>query len=110
MLTVIENNALDAADTWTTVSWERVAASRPDYIAFVDYPGQSFEQKVAVLRANPATRDLPAVREERFLDLPYAAWVSSPLNIDAAEQLRVTLERHGLVPESTIEPRHDLRP
>lgn len=104
------NATEDVADTWTTVSWERVAAARPDYIAFVDYPGQSLEQKVDVLRANPATRDLPAVREERFLDLPYAAWVSSPLNIDAAEQLRAALEEVDLLPDSGIEPAHDLRP
>lgn len=100
----------DVADTWTEVSWERLVTSEPDAIAFVDYPGQSFEQKVQVLESNPATKDLPAVKDERYVNLPISAWTSGPLNIDAAEQLRVTLERHGLVPESTIEPRHDLRP
>ncbi|WP_277454118.1 ABC transporter substrate-binding protein [Janibacter sp. DB-40] len=100
----------DVADTWTEVSWERLVTSQPDAIAFVDYPGQTFEQKVEVLETNPATKDLPAVEEERYVNLPIAAWTSGPLNIDAAEQLRVTLERHGLVPESAIEPRHDLRP
>lgn len=103
------NATEDVRDTWTTVSWERLAASEPDFFAFVDYPGQTYEQKVDVLRANPATRDLPAVREERFLNLPYEAWTSSPLNIDAAEQLRADLEQHALVPESRIEPHHDLR-
>ncbi|WP_203043208.1 ABC transporter substrate-binding protein [Pimelobacter simplex] len=85
-------------DTWTEVSWERLATSRPDAFVFVDYPGQTFEQKVAVLRANPATRDLPAVREERFLNLPYAMWTSGPLNVDAAEEVRSALEGWGLVP------------
>lgn len=100
----------DIEDTWTSVSWERLVASEPDYFAFVDYPGQSLEQKIEILRTNPATKDLPAVQEERFLNLPYAAWTSSPLNIDAAEQLRVGLEEHGLVPDSGIEPERDLRP
>ncbi|MGH2322662.1 ABC transporter substrate-binding protein, partial [Enterococcus faecalis] len=32
-------NALeDVADTWTAVSWERLAAADPDAIMFVDYP------------------------------------------------------------------------
>lgn len=100
----------DVRDTWTEVSWERLVASEPDFIAFVDYPGQSFADKVAVLESNPATKDLPAVTQERYLNLPVAAWTSSPLNVDAAEQLRVALEEHGLVPASDIEPVKDLRP
>ncbi|GAA5039442.1 ABC transporter substrate-binding protein [Actinopolymorpha pittospori] len=100
----------DVKNTWTTVSWERVARARPDAIAFVDYPGQTFDQKVKVLRSNPATRDLEAVRQGRFLNLPYAAWTSGPLNIDAAEQLRASLEDWDLVPHSDIEPHLDLRP
>jgi iron complex transport system substrate-binding protein len=93
------NAMADLEDTWTEVSWERLAASRPDAFVFVDYPGQSFEQKVAVLKANPATRNLPAVREGRFLNLPYAMWTSGPLNIDAAEEVRTALETWGLVPK-----------
>ncbi|WP_408897407.1 ABC transporter substrate-binding protein [Nocardioides sp. R1-1] len=94
------NAMADTSDSWTEVSWERLATSRPDAFVFVDYPGQSFEQKVAVLKANPATRDLPAVREGRFLNLPYAMWTSGPLNIDAAEQVRAALEGWELVPAS----------
>lgn len=92
------NAMADLQDTWTEVSWERLAASKPDAFVFVDYPGQSFAQKVAVLKANPATRDLPAVREGRFLNLPYAMWTSGPLNIDAAEAVRASLEEWGLAP------------
>lgn len=63
-----------------------------------------------MLKSNPATKDLPAVTEERFLNLPIPAWTSSPLNINSAEQLRKALEEHGLVPASDIEPEHDLVP
>lgn len=94
------NGMADLKDTWTEVSWERLAASKPDAFVFVDYPGQTFEQKVAVLKANPATRDLPAVTQGRFLNLPYAMWTSGPLNIDAAEELRASLEAWGLAPRS----------
>lgn len=105
-----KNATADIEDTWTEVSWERLVAAEPDYVAFVDYPGQSFANKVKVLEANPATKNLPAVRERRYLNLPIAAWTSGPLNIDAAESLRKGLEEHELVPASDIEPGHDLEP
>lgn len=98
------NATEDVRDTWTTVSWERLAAADPDVIVFVDYPGQTVEEKIEVLRSNPASRNLKAVRESRFVNLPYAMWVSSPLNIDAAEIMRHVLERHGLAPQSDITP------
>jgi len=88
----------DLKDTWTEVSWERLAAAQPDAFLFVDYPGQTFEQKVAILKSHPATRNLPAVKEGRFLNLPYAMWTSGPLNIDAAEDARAALENWGLAP------------
>ncbi|WP_040807037.1 ABC transporter substrate-binding protein [Nocardia concava] len=101
-------NALeDVSDTWSQVSWERVAAADPDAIVFVDYPPQSFQQKVDLLRGKPGIQNLRAVREGRFLNLPYALWTSGPLNIDAAEQVRAQLERWNLVPPSGIRPASD---
>nr|WP_234794149.1 ABC transporter substrate-binding protein [Mycolicibacterium flavescens] len=102
------NATEDIQDTWTTVSWERIATADPDLIVFVDYPGQSVEEKIAALRSNPASRNLRAVRESRFVNLPYAMWVSSPLNIDAAETLRSVLEKRGLAPQSGITPSLDV--
>ncbi|GAB3252048.1 ABC transporter substrate-binding protein [Kineosporia babensis] len=104
----VTNATADVEDTWTEVGWERLAAANPDVIYFVEYPGQSYEEKVAVLKANPASRNLDAVKEERFVNLPYALWVSSPLNIDAAEWVRRSMEHFGLVPESGIETSLDV--
>lgn len=102
------NATEDVEDTWTAVSWERLTTADPDVIVFVDYPGQTVEQKIEALRSNPASRNLKAVRENRFVNLPYAMWVSSPLNIDAAETLRSVLETHGLAPESGTTPALDV--
>lgn len=102
------NATEDIQDTWTAVSWERLTTADPDVIVFVDYPGQSVDEKIAALRSNPASRNLKAVRENRFVNLPYAMWVSSPLNIDAAEIMRNVLENHGLAPESGITPALDV--
>lgn len=102
------NLAADVKDSWVQISWEKVAASKPDFIAFVDYPGATITEKIAQLETNPATRNLPAVKEKRYLSLPYVSWTSSPLNIDAAESLRSALEGIGLVPRTGIKPVHDL--
>lgn len=97
----------DVDDTWVAVSWERVAAANPDAFLFVDYPPQTFAEKVELLRTRPGFADLPAVRDSRFLNLPYALWTSGPLNVDAAEQVRAQLEEWQLVPESGITPQFD---
>ena len=96
------NATADVEDTWTKVSWERVATANPDIIAFVDYPPQTYQEKIDVLKSNALTKDLAAVKEERFINLPYAMWTESPLNIDAAEYLRKSFEKHGLAPTSDV--------
>lgn len=80
----------------------------PDFIALVDYPGQTFEEKIKVLRTNPATKDLEAVKENRFINLPIALWTESPLNVDAAEYVRKALEEYGLVPASEVTTKMEL--
>ncbi|MGB3769897.1 MAG: ABC transporter substrate-binding protein [Rhodococcus sp. (in: high G+C Gram-positive bacteria)] len=101
------NAVADLDDTWTAVSWERVAAADPDAIVFVDYPPQTFAEKVALLQARPGISELEAVREQRFLNLPYALWTSGPLNVDAAEQVREQLEAWGMVPPSNVSAEFD---
>ena len=99
-----QNATHDVNDTWVGIGWEKVATLKPDAIAFVDYDAQPFSEKVKVLQSNPATKKLAAVQKKRFLNLPYAMWTSGPLNIDAAEHLRVSLEKWGLEPKSSIKP------
>ncbi|MBI9000233.1 ABC transporter substrate-binding protein [Corynebacterium sp. CCM 9185] len=99
-----ENGAHDVEDTWVQVGWEKLAASAPDAFVFVEYPGQELDEKIELLRTNPVTRDLPAVKENRFINLPYAMWTAGPLNIDAAEHVRKGLEHLELVPASNIVP------
>lgn len=87
------NATADIENTWTTVGWDKLVSEDPDLIAFVDYPGQEYEEKVAVLKNHPAAKNLRAVRNENFINLPYAMWTSGPLNIDASEQLHAKLAK-----------------
>ncbi|ARU46002.1 ABC transporter substrate-binding protein [Corynebacterium silvaticum] len=100
-----QNASGDIEDTWTSVGWEKIASATPDAFVFVDYPGQEFNEKVEELRANPATKNLPAVKENRFINLPYTMWTSGSLNIDAAEHVRKGLEKFNLAPQSEMTPK-----
>lgn len=105
----VTNALSDVEDTWTSVSWERLAAADPDVIFFVDYPGQSYEEKIAALESNPSSKNLRAVQEKRYINLPYAMWCSGPLNVDGAEYIRKALEAYGLQPATDIQPTVDLK-
>lgn len=104
------NSNDDVHNTWTSVGWEKIAAARPDVIALVEYPGQTLQEKIDILKSNPATKDLPAVQQNRFINLPYVAWCSGPMNIDAAETLRKYLEQHHLAPASSVTTEFNLLP
>lgn len=73
--------------SWTTVSWEQVVTRRPELIVIVDYGDVSAEQKRHFLETNPATRDLPAVRNGNIVVLPYADVTPGPGNVRAVEEL-----------------------
>ena len=67
----LTNVAADVEETWTTMSWEALAASDPDVIVLVDAAWHSAATKMDRLRANPATAQLDAVREGRFVVVPF---------------------------------------
>ncbi|MGC5077989.1 ABC transporter substrate-binding protein [Agrococcus sp. DT81.2] len=64
-------NVADVGEAWTTMSWEALAASDPDVIVLVDAAWHTAASKVERLRANPATAQLDAVRDGRFVVVPF---------------------------------------
>lgn len=104
----IKNVLEDVDDTWTKVSWERLASADPDIIFFVDYPPQTIEEKIQALESNPASKNLKAVKEKRYVNLPYAMWCSGPLNVEGAEYIRMAMEHFGLAPKTDIKSDLDL--
>lgn len=87
----VENIAAGVQDTWASFSWEQVAEDDPDVIVLVDATWNSAETKRARLAANPATANLTAVINERYLVVPFAAGEAGvrnvPATVDLAEQL-----------------------
>ncbi|MFC7877628.1 putative F420-0 ABC transporter substrate-binding protein [Isoptericola sp. NPDC057391] len=95
----LENVAGDVHDTWTSFSWEQAIEADPDVIVLVDATWNSAEQKIERLESNPATARMTAVRESRYLTVPFPATEAGVRNVDAVVDLAAQLdELEGLEP------------
>lgn len=69
----LENIAGDIDATWAPFNWEAVVDANPDYIVLVDAAWNTADKKISVLESNPATANLTAVQQHRYLIVPFAA-------------------------------------
>ena len=83
-------------DTWTSAGWEQVVAADPDVIVLVDASWNTYDHKVQVLESNPALSQLTAVKEKRFVRLPFAATEAGVRNVEAAASLAQQVRDLGL--------------
>ena len=83
----LANIAGDVDDTWTPYNWEAVIAANPDVIVLVDASWNTAESKKAYLASNPATANLDAVKNERYLVVPFAAGEAGVRSVEAATSL-----------------------
>lgn len=77
----------DVEKSWTEVSWEPVIEKNPEVIVIVDYGQVTAAQKIAFLKGNPAFRNIDAVKNDRFVVLPYVEATPGPRNIEAIATL-----------------------
>lgn len=70
--------------SWADGSWETVLKANPDVIVLADASWDTAEEKKAYLRADPALRDLTAVRENAFVVVPFSASTPGPRLIEGA--------------------------
>jgi iron complex transport system substrate-binding protein len=83
----LENIAGDLSATWAPFNWEAVVDADPDFIVLVDSPWNSADKKIGVLQANPATANLSAVVNGRYLIVPFAASEAGVRTVEAAVSL-----------------------
>lgn len=83
----LENVAADVPDTWSSLSWEAVADRGPDVLVLVDSSWNTAEHKKQVLAGNPTTAALPAVREGRYVVVPFAASEAGVRSVEAVESV-----------------------
>ncbi|MDT9684243.1 ABC transporter substrate-binding protein [Streptomyces sp. TRM76323] len=86
----------DLDDVFGDVSWEQVVERKPEVIAIYDYAGAgSVERKKEFLLSQPALKDVPAIRNKRFVVLPLTATLVGVRSAYAVEDLA-----RGIHPES----------
>ena len=83
----VRNIAASVKDTWTSYNWESVIAANPDVIVLVDSSWGSKEKKISVLEGNPVTAQLDAVKNHRYLVVPFAASEAGVRTVSAAADL-----------------------
>nr|WP_239068729.1 putative F420-0 ABC transporter substrate-binding protein [Cellulomonas pakistanensis] len=83
----LTNIFADVHDTWTSAGWEQVVAADPDVIVLVDATWNTAESKIEALEQNPATAQLTAVREQRYLTVPFPAAEAGVRNAEAVVSL-----------------------
>jgi len=82
-------------DTWSSVGWEEVVAADPDVIVLVDATWNTAAKKISMLESNPATSQLTAVREHRYLTIPFPAAEAGVRSADAVTSLAHQLAALG---------------
>ncbi|MCC9193638.1 putative F420-0 ABC transporter substrate-binding protein [Arthrobacter sp. zg-Y916] len=81
-------NIADGIDAgWSPYSWEAVAEADPDVIVLVDSAWGSTDKKKSVLEAHPVISQLAAVREGRYLVVPFAASEAGVRNVETVRSL-----------------------
>ena len=87
-----ENIFSDVEGQFVAVSWEDVVDRDPEYIIVCDYYGEGYaDEKIAELEANPATMDMDAVVNDRFIVVPGLAMFPSLECMDAVELIAAGL-------------------
>jgi iron complex transport system substrate-binding protein len=83
----LENIAGDIDATWAPFNWEAVVDADPDFIVLVDATWNDVAKKIGILESNPATANLTAVKEGKYLIVPFAAGEAGVRSVEAAVSL-----------------------
>jgi iron complex transport system substrate-binding protein len=98
--TNMSNVFSEFSDDWPAVNWESIADADPDILVLGDlqrdrFPGDRLDDKIAFLESDPLTRDLPVVKEKRYIALHGAEMNPSIRFVDGLEKIRAWWDEHG---------------
>jgi len=92
----LKNVAAGVKQTWSSLGWESIVADDPDVIILIDATWNTAASKIQSLEANPATANLSAVKNHRFITLPFPASEAGVRTVDAAVSVSKQLKALGL--------------
>jgi iron complex transport system substrate-binding protein len=75
---------------WADGSWESAVGAAPDVIVLIEADWDTVDSKLGTLGGEPMA-SLPAVRDERYVELPFSATTPGVRNVDAVEDLAAGL-------------------
>lgn len=90
-----DNIFSDIEKGWVTVSKEDAVERNPEVIVVMDYGDTTAESKLEFLKNDPALKETPAVKNERFVILPLT---SASEGVRAAEAIEILAK--GFYPDS----------
>ncbi|WP_402839837.1 putative F420-0 ABC transporter substrate-binding protein [Microbacterium sp. GXS0129] len=83
----LRNIAANVDEPWSSMSWESIVAADPDVIVLVDSAWGSTAKKITQLESHPATANLTAVKQHRYLIVPFATGEAGVRSVEAVETL-----------------------
>ncbi len=86
-LTGLDSISSDVPGTWVDLSWERVVAADPDVILLIEADWSTAADKRAYMEADPVLSELRAVKEGRFVTVPFSETLLGMRFADGVENL-----------------------
>jgi iron complex transport system substrate-binding protein len=87
----LTNVAAAQHETWTTLGWESIVADDPSVIILIDADWNTAAAKIQKLESDPATAQLTAVKEHRYITIPFAESEAGVRSVDAAKDVAAQL-------------------
>ncbi|MCG7521535.1 ABC transporter substrate-binding protein [Ruegeria sp. Ofav3-42] len=81
----------DVEGTWVDLAWERVVEADPDVILLIEAGWSSAADKRAYMENDPVLSELTAVREGRFVTVPFSETLLGMRFADGVENLNAQL-------------------
>ncbi len=91
----------DSTQEWPQINWETVADRDPDVLVIGDLTrksqtAESAAKKIAFLQSNPATKNMKAVKEKRYVLLSGQAMNPTIRTVEGVEKVAAALREYGL--------------
>ncbi|MGW7278760.1 ABC transporter substrate-binding protein [Streptomyces sp. NPDC054844] len=91
----------DSTQEWPQINWETVADRDPDVLVIGDLTrksqtAESAVKKIAFLESNPATKNMKAVKEKRYVLLSGQAMNPTIRTVEGVEKVASALREYGL--------------
>lgn len=87
----LKNISDNVEGRWADLAWEAVATASPDVIVLIEAEWSTSAEKIAFLKADPVLSELDAVKNERFVIVPFSATLLGVRFVEGVEQLGADL-------------------